>query len=200
MPAPKALALRPTVSTAASGTAATHREEAPDRTGAQPQSSNAAVTALLAGGRVPPTSPPVPGRPASAAQDMFGNGAVAAAGQGQGGPAGPTAAAPTTAAAPPAATATAEPAPAAGGAPTRTGPHSDPKFAQLKRDVGHKKRTLAASHPPPRTEAAAAQDAALPPKDDTEAQGKTANAEKMNEAEPKDFDKDAFIRAVEKAI
>ncbi|HZX38089.1 MAG TPA: hypothetical protein VFF37_07120, partial [Streptomyces sp.] len=75
-----------------------------------------------------------------------------------------------------------------------------PKFAKLKKDVGRKKRTLAASHPPPRKEAAAAQDAALPPKDDAEAQGKTANAEQMNEAQPKEFDKDAFIRAVEKAI
>jgi hypothetical protein len=40
----------------------------------------------------------------------------------------------------------------------------------------------------------------VPPKDDEEAQGKTANAEKMNEAKPKEFDKDAFVKAVEKAI
>ncbi|MGW7253696.1 phage tail protein [Streptomyces sp. NPDC054834] len=194
MPAPKALALRPTVSTAAAGTAATHRPEAPSRTGAQPQSSNAAVTALLAAGRVPAASPPVPGRPASAAQDMFGNGAVAAAGQAQSGPAGPAATAPAAPA----------PAPAAAGdaqaARARPGPDADPKFARLKKDVGHKKRALAASHPPPRTEATAAQNAARPPKDDAEAQGKTANAEKMNEARPKEFDKEAFIRAVEKAI
>ncbi|MEU5595124.1 hypothetical protein [Streptomyces sp. NPDC020298] len=194
MPAPKALAPRPTVSTATAGTAAKHRPEAPGRTGAQPQSSNAAVTALLASGRVPAVSPPVPGRPASAAQDMFGNGAVAAAGQAQSGPAGPVAAAP--------ATETPAPASAGGaqGAPARPGPDAAPKFARLKKDVGHKKRALAASHPPPRTEATAAQSAARPPKDDAEAQGKTANAEKMNEAEPKEFDKEAFIRAVEKAI
>ncbi|MEU6549140.1 HPC2 multi-domain protein [Streptomyces sp. NPDC046915] len=200
MPAPKALALRPTVSTTTAGTAATQRPEAPGRTGAQPQSSNAAVTALLASRRVPsasppvPASPPLPGRPASAAQDMFGNGAVAAAGQARSGPAGPVAPAP----------ANATPAPAAaGGAQTaraRPGPDADPKFAHLKKDVGHKKRALAASHPPPRTEATAAQNAARPPKDDAEAQGKTANAEKMNEARPKEFDKEAFIRAVEKAI
>lgn len=92
---------------------------------------------------------------------------------------------------------------ASGAAPdvkARPGPGADPKFATLKKDVQRKKRSVASSHPPPRTEAAAAQDAALPPKDDEEAQGKTANAEKMNESQPKEFDKDAFIRAVEKAI
>lgn len=80
------------------------------------------------------------------------------------------------------------------------GPGTDPKFATLKRDVKTKKRTVASSHPPPRKEASSAQGAARPPKDDAVAQGKTANAEKMNDAKPKDFDKDAFIRAVEKAI
>lgn len=82
----------------------------------------------------------------------------------------------------------------------RRGPAGDPKFATLKRDVAQKKRTVATSHPPPRKEAASAQDAAVPPRDDEVAQGKTANAEKMNEAKPKEFDKAAFIRAVEKAI
>ncbi|BBJ38469.1 hypothetical protein SSPO_011870 [Streptomyces antimycoticus] len=94
-----------------------------------------------------------------------------------------------------------EATPAASGAAPETkarpGPGADPKFATLKKDVRRKKRSVASSHPPPRTEAGAAQDAARPPKDDEEAQGKTANAEKMNEAKPKDFDKDAFIRAVE---
>ncbi|MGA5565703.1 phage tail protein [Streptomyces platensis] len=124
---------------------------------------------------------------------MLGNGAVAAAGRTQPGPPQPPAAEPVPA----------EAAAASGGAPevtARPGPDADPKFATLKKDVRHKKRSVAASHPPPRTESAAAQDAARPPKDDEEAQGKTANAEKMNEAKPKDFDKDAFIRAVEKAI
>ncbi|WP_280874455.1 phage tail protein [Streptomyces pseudovenezuelae] len=110
---------------------------------------------------------------------------------------------PAPAAAEPAAPDAVETAPASGAAQdvtSRPGPNADPKFAKLKKDVGHKKRTLAASHPPPRTEAGAAQDAALPPKDDAEAQGKTANAEQMNEAQPKEFDKDAFIKAVEKAI
>jgi hypothetical protein len=80
------------------------------------------------------------------------------------------------------------------------GPRSDPKFAALRKDVQHKKGVVAASHPPPHREAIAAQDAALPPKDDAVAQGKTANAEKMNKAEPREFDRDAFIRAVEEAI
>ncbi|MEV4319045.1 hypothetical protein [Actinocrispum sp. NPDC049592] len=82
----------------------------------------------------------------------------------------------------------------------RRGPATDPKFAVLKKDVQHKKKMVASSHPPPRAEAVSAQDASVPPKDDAQAQGKTANAEKMNEAKPKEFDKAAFIAAVEKAI
>ncbi|MEU0791166.1 hypothetical protein ABZ342_13950 [Amycolatopsis sp. NPDC005961] len=79
-------------------------------------------------------------------------------------------------------------------------PGADPKFAVLKKDVARKKHTVAKSHPPANQEATSAQKASVPPKDDEVAQGKTANAEKMNEAEPKDFDKAAFIEAVEKAI
>ncbi|AOT62480.1 hypothetical protein A4G23_05378 [Streptomyces rubrolavendulae] len=88
----------------------------------------------------------------------------------------------------------------AAGRKRRGGPRTDPKFAALTRDVRSKKRALAASHPPPRAEAVAAQDAALPPRDDLEAQGKAANAERMHEAEPREFDQAAFIRAVEKAV
>jgi len=80
------------------------------------------------------------------------------------------------------------------------GPGADPKFAVLKKDIAHKKRTVARSHPPAAKEATSAQSASVPPKDDEVAQGKTANAEKMNEAKPKDFDKEAFVKAVEKAI
>ncbi|WP_372661994.1 phage tail protein [Amycolatopsis kentuckyensis] len=80
------------------------------------------------------------------------------------------------------------------------GPAADPKFAVLKKDVAHKKHTIARSHPPASQEATSAQDASVPPKDDEVAQGKTANAEKMNEAKPKEFDKEAFVKAVEKAI
>lgn len=197
MPAPKALAVRPTVSTAV----AAPTKQPPETTGSAPSpmaASNAAVAAALVGGG-PVTGPPFPGRPArvapnpagngATAQNMVGNSAVATAGRGEAG------------AAPPAAQGTEAPgAPGAVEVKARSGPEADPKFTVLKKDVRQKKRSLAASHPPPRTEAGSAQDAALPPKDDEVAQGKTANAEKMNEAKPKDFDKDAFIRAVEKAI
>ncbi len=86
-----------------------------------------------------------------------------------------------------------------GKAGTRSGPGSDPKFTALKRDVKSKQQTLG-KHPPPKTEADAAQGAAKPPQDDKEAQGKAANAEKMNAAKPGDFDKAAFIKAVNDAI
>ncbi|MFI1018320.1 hypothetical protein [Streptomyces sp. NPDC020965] len=59
---------------------------------------------------------------------------------------------------------------------------------------------MARSHPPARVEAVAAQAAARAPQGDEEAQGKAANAEKMHEAKPKEFDQGAFIRAVEQAI
>lgn len=81
----------------------------------------------------------------------------------------------------------------------RSGPGSDPKFTALKRDVTSKQQTVG-KHPPPASEASAAQGAAKPPQDDKEAQGKTANAEKMNAAKPGEFDKAAFIRAVNDAI
>ncbi|MFI2213464.1 HPC2 multi-domain protein [Streptomyces sp. NPDC020141] len=113
----------------------------------------------------------------SAAQDAVGNGAVAAARGSE----------PEARSSAPAGTA-------------RPGPGADPKFAALKEEVRRKRRSVASSHPPPRAEAAAAQNAAVPPGDDVQAQGKAANAEKMNEARPKEFDKDAFIKAVEKAI
>jgi len=76
---------------------------------------------------------------------------------------------------------------------------SSPKFGALKSDVKGKQKTLAA-HPPATTKANAAQAAAKPPADDKQAQGKAANAEKMNAAQPGTFDKAAFIAAVNKAI
>ena len=76
---------------------------------------------------------------------------------------------------------------------------STPKFNTLMSDVRGKQKTLAA-HPPPASKAKAAQAAAKPPADDKQAQGKAANAEKMNAAQPGTFDKAAFIAAVNKAI
>ncbi|MGH3767873.1 MAG: hypothetical protein ACRDTX_22450 [Pseudonocardiaceae bacterium] len=81
----------------------------------------------------------------------------------------------------------------------RAGPGQDAKFAALKGDVRAKQKGLAA-HPPAQSEAKAAQGAAKPPPDDKEAQGKTANAEKMNAAKPGEFDKAAFVKAVNDAI
>jgi Skp family chaperone for outer membrane proteins len=89
---------------------------------------------------------------------------------------------------------------ASGGAGPRSGgPDSDPKFAALKADLRGKQKRMSA-HPPATAEARAAQGAAKPPQDDKEAQGKAANAEKMNAAKPGEFDKAAFVRAVNEAI
>ncbi|MER7519952.1 hypothetical protein [Streptomyces sp. NPDC126499] len=84
-------------------------------------------------------------------------------------------------------------------APVKTPPSAAPGFRRVGADVAAKKRTMAA-HPPAAAESKAAQDAAVAPPDDKEAQGKAANAEKMNAAEPGAFDKAAFIAAVDKAI
>jgi hypothetical protein len=86
-----------------------------------------------------------------------------------------------------------------GKAGARSGPGSDPKFTALKRDVKSKQQTVG-KHPPAQSEASAAQGAAKPPQDDKQAQGKAANAEKMNAAKPGDFDKAAFVKAVNDAI
>jgi hypothetical protein len=84
-----------------------------------------------------------------------------------------------------------------------TGPRSpgaDPKFQALKKDVAAKKHAVGTSHPPATAEAGAAQGAAVPPADDREARGKAAHSEDMGAAQPKEFDKQSFIAAVEKAI
>ena len=63
-----------------------------------------------------------------------------------------------------------------------------------------RKQKVLSAHPSAKAEAGAAQAAAKPPADDKLAQGKAANAEKMNAAKPGTFDKAAFIRAVNEAI
>ncbi|MFF3786284.1 hypothetical protein [Streptomyces sp. NPDC001933] len=78
-------------------------------------------------------------------------------------------------------------------------PAQAPGFRKVKSDVAAKKVRLAA-HAPAATESKSAQDAAVAPPDDKEAQGKAANAEKMNAAKPGEFNKQAFIDAVNKAI
>ncbi|WP_410672904.1 hypothetical protein [Amycolatopsis sp. cmx-4-68] len=79
-------------------------------------------------------------------------------------------------------------------------PATDPKFQALKKDVDTKKKAVASSHPPAAAEAGAAQDAAEAPADDREARGKAAHAEDMAAAQPKEFDKQEFIRAVKDAV
>ncbi|MEV7533394.1 hypothetical protein ACIQNV_28325 [Streptomyces hydrogenans] len=84
-------------------------------------------------------------------------------------------------------------------APVKTPPNAAPGFRRVGADVAAKKRTMAA-HQPAAAESKSAQDAAVAPPDDKEAQGKAANAEKMNAAKPGEFDKAAFVAAVDKAI
>ncbi|MFH9264483.1 hypothetical protein ACH4KN_09515 [Streptomyces sp. NPDC017546] len=84
-------------------------------------------------------------------------------------------------------------------APVKTPPAQSARFRTMKADVAAKKTRLAA-HAPAASESKASQDAAVAPPDDKEAQGKAANAEKMNAAKPGEFDKKAFIDAVNKAI
>ncbi|MFD3486836.1 hypothetical protein [Streptomyces sp. NPDC058665] len=84
-------------------------------------------------------------------------------------------------------------------APVKPAPAQAAGFRKVKADVAAKKARVA-THPPAAGEAQASQDAAVAPPDDKEAQGKAANAEKMNEAKPGEFDKKAFVDAVNKAI
>ncbi|MFF7145311.1 hypothetical protein ACFZB5_29555 [Streptomyces nodosus] len=72
-------------------------------------------------------------------------------------------------------------------------------MSRVDADVAAKKRKLA-HHRPAAHESRFAQDAAVAPPDDKEAQGKVANVDKMNAAEPGEFDKAAFIKAVDDAI
>ncbi|MFF4096011.1 hypothetical protein ACFYYY_19665 [Streptomyces sp. NPDC001834] len=84
-------------------------------------------------------------------------------------------------------------------APVKPSPAHAPGFRRVKADVAAKKTRLAV-HAPAAAESKSAQDAAVAPPDDKEAQGKAANAEKMNAAKPGEFDKQAFVDAVNKAI
>ncbi|MFI6731100.1 hypothetical protein [Streptomyces atratus] len=84
-------------------------------------------------------------------------------------------------------------------APVKPAPAQAPGFRAVKADVAAKKRRIAV-HAPATAESKSAQDAAVAPPDDKEAQGKAANAEKMNAAKPGEFNKQAFIDAVNKAI
>lgn len=82
---------------------------------------------------------------------------------------------------------------------TAQAPAQDPKFQSLKHDIAAKSRT-AKAHPPASAEVKKAQDAAVAPPDDKEAQAKAAQADKMAGAKPGGFDKPAFVAAVNAAI
>ncbi|WP_232265420.1 hypothetical protein [Streptomyces pactum] len=84
-------------------------------------------------------------------------------------------------------------------APVKPPPSQAPGFRKVRSDVAAKKQKVA-QHPPATAESQAAQDAAVAPPDDKEAQGKAANAEKMHAAKPGTFDKAAFVAAVNAAI
>ncbi|MEE1767442.1 hypothetical protein PUR34_04425, partial [Streptomyces sp. JV185] len=84
-------------------------------------------------------------------------------------------------------------------APVKPAAAQAPGFRKVKAEVAAKKVRLA-HHAPAASESKSAQDAAVAPPDDKEAQGKAANAEKMNAAKPGEFNKQAFIDAVNKAI
>ncbi|MFF1418035.1 hypothetical protein [Streptomyces sp. NPDC058280] len=78
-------------------------------------------------------------------------------------------------------------------------PAQAPGFRKVQQDVAAKKQNIK-RHKPAAAESKSAQDAAVAPPDDKQAQGKAANAEKMNAAKPGEFDKSAFIGAVNEAI
>jgi len=83
--------------------------------------------------------------------------------------------------------------------PMESKPEQDPRFRSAAADVTRGGKAVAA-HPPPAAEAKAAQDAAVAPAEDKEAQAKAAQADKMSGAKPGTFDKAAFIAAVNQAV
>lgn len=84
-------------------------------------------------------------------------------------------------------------------APEPMAPEQDPKFKAVTSKVKKQGKELK-KHPPAAKKAEEAQKAAQPPGDDVEAQAKAAHSEKMGAAKPGEFDKAAFIAAVNKAI
>ncbi|MFJ8603070.1 hypothetical protein ACIREM_31050 [Streptomyces shenzhenensis] len=84
-------------------------------------------------------------------------------------------------------------------APLKPPPSQAPGMRRVNADIAAKKQKLA-RHKAATAESRSAQGAAKAPPDDKQAQGKAANAEKMNAAEPGEFDKAAFIAAVNDAI
>ncbi|MFE7745535.1 hypothetical protein [Nocardia sp. NPDC057455] len=84
-------------------------------------------------------------------------------------------------------------------APTPMTPGQDPKFAAAEKNLAVGS-AAAKAHPAPSKEVKAAQDAAVAPADDKQAQAAVAHTAKMEAAEPIAFDKAAFIAAVATAV
>lgn len=74
-------------------------------------------------------------------------------------------------------------------------PNADPKFKKVTVDL-KKAAKQTKKHPPAKGEAKKAQDAALPPANDRDAQAKAAQADKLAGAKKSGFDKDAFVKAM----
>ncbi|WP_103352418.1 HPC2 multi-domain protein [Amycolatopsis sp. CA-128772] len=161
---------------------------------------NAAVAAAMGGRQPGPAA--LTGPMMLAGQSLVGNQAVAGAATAP--PPKPSVAAPPPATKPEGGAEEPKERPDKGEAKKEEGgrrsPHGDPKFQALKKDVTAKKKRVAGSHPPATAEAGSAQAAAVAPAGDQEARGKAAHADDMDAAQPKQFDKQAFIEAVKQAV
>lgn len=78
-------------------------------------------------------------------------------------------------------------------------PYDDPRFARATEKAGSVARREK-KHTSARSKAAEAQGAAVPPANDASSQAATAQVGKMDAQKPGEFDKKAFIAAVEKAV
>ncbi|MDV6293471.1 DNA/RNA non-specific endonuclease [Rhodococcus aetherivorans] len=83
--------------------------------------------------------------------------------------------------------------------PTPADPQKDPQWAHAKHEI-ETKADATKAHPPASKEVGEAQNAAVAPPDDKEAQAKAAHTVKMDAAKPGGFDKAGFIAAVKAAI
>ncbi|MFC7547743.1 hypothetical protein [Plantactinospora sp. GCM10030261] len=174
-----------------------------DLEGPKPPASALAVTTTGFGpASVAPKKPVPPPKPVPAVSPLGRAGAKAP------GRPGGTATKGGGGAAPPAASGAAVVAPAPLAAdqllqppvpPTTVRPDDDPAFTAVKGGVtGFAKAKKV--HPPATAKAKEAQDAALPPTDDTAGQAKAAKVDSMDAQQPGTFDKKAFIAAVKAAI
>jgi hypothetical protein len=172
-----------------------------DLEGIRPPPSALAVTSTGFGPGSVPAKKPVPPPKKVPAVSPLGRAAAkkaGPAGKAKGG-AKPAPAAPAGAAAQAPAPLTADQLLQPPASPSRTRPADDPSFTQVTSKVkatGRAKR----AHPPAKSKAKEAQDAALAPAGDIGSQAKAAKADTMEAQRPGTFDKQAFIAAVKAAI